>query len=168
MQLPRRQTLVRLLIVFTRENKLICLFVVITGAGSKGRCSLSCRFPLADLLTCTKCSGRHHHVCDGETISLNICKKCSGIETTINTHETPHKSNSQAPQKNNWHQTFKRTHWNKSKTNHITLTCMPCFMQIKCQVQERPNSPTHGNPNRELQRKKTVESRNRKNKPFIH
>ena len=95
MQLPRRQTLVRILIVFTRENKLICLFVVITGAGSKGRCSLSCRFPLADLLTCTKCSGRHHHVCDGETISLNICKKCSGIETTISTHETPHTSTTQ-------------------------------------------------------------------------
>ena len=47
------------------------------AATKKGRCSDTCKYAEADLLTCSMCSGKHHHICDGETIARNVCKKCS-------------------------------------------------------------------------------------------
>ena len=47
------------------------------AATKKGRCSDTCKYAEADLLTCSMCSGKHHHICDGETIARNDCKKCS-------------------------------------------------------------------------------------------
>ena len=50
---------------------------------SSGPCGTGCRFPSLKLVGCTLCRQPHHHVCDGDTGELGVCKRCQEKSQSI-------------------------------------------------------------------------------------
>ena len=53
-------------------------YIVDSCAVTKGKCCDTCTCPQSDLKTCSVWSNLYHHMCDGDTGSLSVCKACSG------------------------------------------------------------------------------------------
>ena len=63
-----------------------------------GPCGTDCKFVNHKLYLCTLCKGLFHHLCDGEGLDLNVCKKCSDVNQPRHGEQTEESDATKAPE----------------------------------------------------------------------